>query len=396
VFLGPNSYVAEHGALTFVSPPELPVPVVDALAGRATALLDFYTERLRRSPMRDPVVVISYDERSAAGGFVGDVTPNGVILLQLTAAVTDSQVDSWASRFLGHELFHLWNGSPYRDIIDVNGHWLREGSAEYLSWLAAGALWPAGTSLEERLEAQLAPCMATLGQDPLLGLQDQRSQTTRYSCGALAQWLADIALRSAGRGNVFDLWAALLAAEDGYDVHAFERAVDGRAAFRAAPLRLLLRGRGGERWQQIFAALRGIGVEVDEIAPTVGGRREAALHTLLREVCTGDTAGFETIGLSEPPAAVILRTEPMGTEAADPSCGNLSGDPHLIEVNGHDALGDWVAILEEVTDACETRDEVVMKLRRENLTYNVPVRCTRAARVPRVGYRIRNALPPAT
>ena len=395
VFVGPSAYAAELGALTLVTPPDVPPPLRAVAATRAEALLEFYARRLGRPALRLPLLVVDYDPRREAAGFVGDVTPNGVVLLQLSAALDGQPGGStpFLSRFLAHEFFHLWNAPTYRDLEGVNGQWLREGSAEYAGWLAAEALWPEGQSLEERITSVLSPCMVTLGEDALAALDGQRAQTTRYSCGAIAQWLADVAMRRSGRGDLLDAWARLLAQPGGYDVHSFESAIH-RAHGYAGPLDLMLRGEGSDRWPRIFGMLRIMGVHVDEVSPGVGELRAAALHTVLREACTGGTAGFETTGLAEPPVAVILRTEPMGDDPVRAECGGLAGDPQLFAVNGRDARGDWAPILRDVTAACEARGEIALTLRRGTADSTVRVRCTRPALAPRTEYRVRGALPP--
>lgn len=398
VFIGPSSYVASHGPLALVTPPTLPNPLRAALRERATALLGYYSKRLGQPPPQAPVLVASYDAQNADAGFVGDVTPNGVVLLQLTAALKDGVggSGSFLSRFLAHEFFHLWNGATYRDTAGLNGHWLREGSAEYASWLAAEALWPKGESLEERVTAQLPFCIGTLGSDALVELEDQRSQTSRYSCGAITQWLADVAIRKAGRGDVLDLWAELLGRPRGYDVGAFETEIRARATIYAGPLTSILRGKGEDRWPEIFATLRTWGVHVEEVPPSTAALRGAALNTILREACRGGTTGFETMGLSEPPNAVILRTEPMGNDPDRAECGPLARDPELLAINGRSTLGDWTRILQDVTAACDARTDVALRLRRGTVEESIGIRCSRPAFPTRKEYRVRNALPIAS
>lgn len=394
VFLGPSSYAVDYGSLTLVAPPDTPVRLRARIRDQTVALLSFYARELGRPAPRPPVLVIAYDAGSTNPGFVGDVTPNGMVLLQLTAATTEADVGggSFLSRFVAHEVFHLWNGGSYHDRKGLNGNWLREGSAEYASWLAAEALWPEGQSLEERITQQLPPCMATLRSDALIELSDQRAQTSRYSCGSVAHWLADVAVRGAGGGGVLKVWARLLADERGYDVEDFMTAMkpyNGRAGL----LDSILRGSGRNRWPGVFAALRKSGVYVDIVPPSNDALRSTTVHAILRQVCKGEGLGFETMGLTEPPTAVVLRADPM-SEGHQLKCGVLAGDPHLLTVNSRSALGDWAPIFQDVTAACANRGEIVLALRRGSVEETVPIRCDGASLKPRTEYRVRNALPP--
>ena len=395
LFLGPRSYVSEADGLTLVTADSLPAEIATDVRRRATAVLGYYMAQLGRSSRAHPALVVTYDVGENGAGFVGDVTPNGVVLVQLSPRVNNlpGGRDVIVSRFLAHEFFHLWNSPLYRETAGVNGHWLREGSAEYGSWLAAAALFHGQEPLEERITTQLGPCLATLGDDALVELEDQRSQTSRYSCGSIASWLTDVALRHAGGGDFFTLWQALLAGEEGYDVRSYEAAVAERAGAAAEPLRLLLRGRGPGRWTEIFEKLGRMGVVVEEVPATSPALRGAALQTLLRETCSADTVGFETIGLAEPPQSIILRTEPMGNDTTPTECGVLAGDPELLAVNGRSSLGDWRDISREVNLACTRRETVRLTLRRERGVETVEVRCTAPALAPATQYRVRRALP---
>lgn len=394
-FLGPRSYVSESNGLTIIEPPELPAEMGSDIRGRADAILDYYKTRLGRSGGTRPVLVVDYDKAEDAAGFVGDVTPNGVVLVQLSPAVDrlPGGKETIISRFLAHEFFHLWNSPPYRETPGINGHWLREGAAEYASWLAAAALFPGQEQLEERITAQLGPCIATLADEALVALADQRSQTSRYSCGSIASWLTDVALRQTGNETFFTLWRSLLASEGGYDVASYEAMVAGRTGRAAEPLRSLLRGGDPGRWPKIFELLRSAGVNVEEVAPASPALRSAALQTLLRETCSADTVGFETLGLTEPPHSIILRTEPMGDDTTPTACGALAGDPELLAVNGRSSLGDWREISREINHACERRETVALKIRRGRVVETVVVRCTARALAPPTQYRVRRALP---
>ncbi len=396
IFMGPASYVEKQEGLALVASPETDPALRARIRQQAKAFMGFYSDKLGRAPPKRAVVVIDHDKTGARQGFIGDVTSNGVVLLQLTRDMGGSgdAQSSMLSRFLGHELFHLWNGGKYRDIQNVNGEWLREGAAEYASWLAGAALTQEQGILEEQITKQLEPCMTTLGDDALVRLQDQRAQTSRYSCGAIAHWLADVGVRASGGESVLATWAKLLARPNGYNVRDFERALPANGK-RTDPLVSLLHGGGRDRWTEIFTLLDRMGVRVVTVAPGNEALRAAALHTLLRQDCTGDGIGYETIGLSEPPKAVVLRTEPMHPDHKI-KCALLSGDPHLLSVNGFSTLGDWTRIFQDVTSACSANSEVIVALRRAQENDVVRIRCNRPALVPPPVYRVLKALPGPT
>jgi hypothetical protein len=371
------------GAIHLLGATNMPPALAASLGGRAAALLDFYTRRLRTRPGVRPLIVMAYAERAPRpelAGFRGDVTANGVILLRFRGPAPDLGEGGARGRvtgFLAHELFHLWNGR--RDDHPASEAWLHEGSAEYYSWLAVAALWPREISLERNLQNALNGCMAFLGPRALLALDAEHSGL-RYPCGAIAQWLADAGTRGAsgGRRTGFDLWARLLRGGPGgrgYTLADFRAAADALAPGTALLLSRFLES--GLGWEALAPVLTAQGADVAGGPPAPQGLHFAAARAIALSLCT------QFGGAGSGDGGVYFTGE----------CGALGSQIVIDRVDGLDPLAAAEAVYRRVREACARRAELALVLRAGAATHERTLRCTAAFEPALPDIRIRRALP---
>lgn len=305
----------------------VPAAVAETLLGRSARLLAFYRARLRRPPLREPTIIISYlprPEGSPAGLFRGDVTPNGVVFLRLYvdgAQLGGAAATARHTGFLAHELFHLWNRS--RDPNSANW-WLHEGGAEYASWVAIATLWPGEPALETHLVTALRTCTTYLGPQAMGGLGDLEGRGVRYPCGAIVQWVVDAGARARGRGgDIFAVWARMLAAtarRGSYTPRDFRTAVAALAPAAVAPFTAIVDGTGNDRWGTIAQALTAMGARVDVGPPSPFALRLAAARALVLSECS------EVYGVGDGPQGLFVQ--------APETCATFADSPVIEQAGG--------------------------------------------------------------
>lgn len=372
VYVGPRAQVRRQGGIVFVAAQETPRVLVEATASDAVNLFRHYRTLIGRAPQMHPIVIL--DAQTGHRGFGGDVTPNGVVLLQQGVDAPDERR---AFRLLAHEFFHLWNNG-LQESDGENARWLVEGSAEYAAALATRALRPEWDDLDAKLTAVWMPCLVTLSDESLVGLTGQRRQSTRYSCGLIAHWLLDLELRRTSR-DFWEVWRQTLSSRGGrYELEHFRRIADPAGYGFTA----LVDDSGGERWRRIVDWIRMRGVAPAEVTRDED-LRAAAIATLLRSACAPDSAVGYEIGQEH---SVRLDT--------NETCGSLAGHPQLLAIEGHALSGSGAALYQAVTERCAAEGSIAVQIER-NGSRTAAVRCARGAVTPRQSLAIQNALPAA-
>lgn len=384
LYFGPKAWVREARAATLIVPPDAPAWLAQAVEERTERLLGFYAGKLGRAAPHRPLVVLSYDASTGpAGNFIGDVTPNGIILLTFRGAALAAPSADFSGRlssFLAHETFHLWNGLGLGGKADEA--WVHEGGAEYASYLAASTLWPDEVRLEDRMGGQLTACADANRRKGLTAITGESAARMRYTCGTVAEWLADIHIRAAssGKDDIFALWRRLLAAPDGYGAAEFRSAAAGWSSPAEPSLAAFLDGTEADRWPAILGPLKAFGVETEPQAPPNGAYVGQSLFPLLFSVCTGPTGFF-----NNPDG---IQVDPTAT------CTALKGGPYVLGVADH-PMDEGAAMFDAVEKACAAKAEVTVRLRGPEGERSEAVRCAYDARRPAPGWRIGRALPPA-
>jgi hypothetical protein len=374
VYIGPEGLASSDG----------PRAVVDGavpgwLADDARAALEtsnaFFAEGLVIPAPGRPVLLIGLLPAEDRSTYIGDVTPNGVINLQFAAGMLppdrDSRFTDMVAPFVAHETFHVWQGDRYRDAEGVNGRWLTEGSAEYFSLLAQAARSPgAAARSRQMLARRLAGCLSAMDERPqgLLRLAGRDAETTRYDCGTVSQWLADLQLRS--DGGLFAAWRRLLTLPDGYGVADFRALLAGHPSAGQAAL---LDG-ADDIPAAVLAALGALGAGVGLADPEPAAWAQAALWPLLQSSCSGQ------MGVQMNDGRFFLDTGDR--------CGPLSGDLEAVSIAGHRFDASAEAAFRRVEAACTARGVVSVGLMDGETPREVSAPCRRASPPPPPAYEI--------
>lgn len=360
--------------------------VGETVVQRTGQILAFYRDHMGTAPEREPLVVVAFTQAADApsgGSFRGDVTSNGVVFLRVrskAAPVADTRLIGLFTGFLGHELFHLWNRSGDADSANW---WLHEGGAEYASWLAASALWPAETPLETRLDAALRTCAMYLGGRPLASLTDPESRSVRYPCGAVVQWLVDVGARADGKGrDVFGVWARLTAvrnARGSYGPADLQETI-GKLAPGAAPLvEAMLHGGGPDRWSAIPQALNAMGAQVSIGKPPAFLLRLTAAQALVQSACG------EVHGVGDGPDGLFVQ--------APEACRVFGAESVLASVDGVAPMANPARFHEILRKRCGTGAKVAVVIGSGSAQRTETVKCTVPVDQPPPELRVMRALP---
>jgi hypothetical protein len=341
---------------------------------RTRRLLAFYAAKLQSPPQSRPtIILLREDATEGHRGFRGDVTPNGVVVLRLRKEPPIAAAEEGSgqiSGFLAHEMFHLWN-SP-RDDVGPGGAWLHEGAADYFSWLAVASLWPGELSLERSIQDALNKCMAFGGSRPIANIPP----SLRYACGALPQWLVDLALRSrpGGRSDGFALWSQVLRGNNG--VGGYRGSVGALAPETVVLLDQFI----GTGWDfaEVGRRTSSLGADV-EVGPP---HRQSLLFAASRALALSLCSSFGGAGHA--------REEYFFTVE---SCGSLGSTVFLLDINAKNPMTAPQATYEEVRLACATGSVVLVRLRGGGGEEKRSVRCTTPVEPAYPDIRIRRALP---
>ncbi|WP_414977264.1 hypothetical protein [Brevundimonas sp.] len=377
VYVGPDR-PGSSGGTKAISDPALP----DWLVADSQAALDssaaFYAAGLNIVPPGEPVLFVGALPEEDRRIYVGDVTPNGVINLQFATHMLPPERDrrfiDLVVPFVAHETFHVWQGDRYREVDGVNGRWLTEGGAEYFSLLAQSAVSPAAADRSREVLAQrLGRCLSRMDAQTggLVNLAESEAEATRYDCGTVSQWLAD--LQMSGSGGLFALWRHLLTLPDGYGVEDFRSSLSEHPAQGATGQAALLDGAADIR-RAVIAALSSLGVDVEIADPGPWSWANAALWPLLQSNCSGMR------GIAGDNGRFTLDTGDR--------CGPLSGDMEAVAIAGHRFDTAGAAAFHAVEVACSSQDEVAVNLLDGETARTVSVSCDQPSPPPELAYRI--------
>lgn len=374
VYLGPEQPAATGGPRTIIDP-----AVPGWLADDARAALEtsnaFFADGLAIAAPGRPVLLMGALPAEDRSTYVGDVTPNGVINLQFATRMLppdrDSRFTDMVAPFVAHETFHVWQGDGFRDVDGVNGRWLTEGSAEYFSLLAQAAQSPdAAVRSRQMLARRLGACLSAMDERPqgLLRLEGRAAETTRYDCGTVSQWLADLQLKS--DGGLFAAWRRLLTLPDGYGVTDFRALL---AEHPSLGQTALLDG-ADDVPGAVIAALDELGAEVSRADPGTTAWAHAALWPLLKSSCSGQ------MGIRTEDERYFLDTGDR--------CGLLSGDFEAVSIAGRRFDTSSEAAFRAIEAACAVQDAVALGLMDGGALRQVSAPCRHAAQPPAPAYAI--------
>ena len=331
-YLGPQTQVVAAEAVRIVAGDNVAADLTTPMSEAFKGALDFYGAWLGAALPYEPTLAISVDSPGPAS-FRGDVTDSGIISTRFRGDVWRG-AEAYILPFVWHEAFHLWNGHGVETPDADTDPWFHEGGAEYASTIGAVSI---GAMTENEARDRLAQRLN--GCRTVLAAQDQaatrlRSGNGPYDCGTVIQWLADLELRKAGRGNVLTLWRDMLAEarrSDGYGVADFRARLIADSA--AADL---LDGPGEDRWTRLEARLAALGVSLEN-RPGDGDLMTAALFHVAKRNCRGSYGFFNDPG--------ALRLDGA-------NCGVLSGEPLIATVEDADPQTEGRAMFAAVQARC--------------------------------------------
>lgn len=345
VFVGPKDYVADYGDALVIAPPQLASELDQSIRNEFAGSRAFYRSRLGIAPTLKPVLVVSVDSPGPSA-FRGDVTDTGVISLRFKGEGWRSAQEE-VSPFVWHEAFHLWNGHGVHNRDGDTAPWLHEGSAEYAA--ITGPVSSGGMSEDQaraRMSTKMNGCRRTYqnagGRRPAL-----RSGSAVYDCGTVVQWIADLELRHAGKGDFFSLWGRMLetarSQADGFGTAEFLAALSDTSA-----VHLVLDPQVEGRWDKIRDRLTDLGVTVVN-APTDQEFMAAALFHVAKANCLTGSYGFYN--------------EPGALKLDGENCGPLSGGPIIDSVEGFNPQADGQAMFDAVKARCAAGQSVRYRTR---------------------------------
>ena len=183
----------------------------DWIAQVAMKTLAYYEARLGPNGVKKPWLVASFTEAEREGAFFRGDTSGGAIRLnlmgrgwQLRSAANEARL----SRFVAHELFHLWNGHAFH--ADERQEWLLEGGADaaaHEALVQTGLLSPA--LQQQYVEEGFIRCAMARGNT--LGQKLSGGGRLFYDCGGAVFHLAGRLGTPADQPPVAALWAGIFA-----------------------------------------------------------------------------------------------------------------------------------------------------------------------------------------
>jgi hypothetical protein len=345
VFVGPKDYVTDYGDSLVIAPPQLASELDQSIRNDFTESRAFYRSRLGIAPTLKPVLVVSVDSPGPST-FRGDVTDTGVISLRFKGEEWRSAQEE-VSPFVWHEAFHLWNGHGVHNRDGDTAPWLHEGSAEYAA--IVGPVSSGGMSEDQaraRMSDKVNGCRQAFdnagGRRPAL-----TSGSAVYDCGAVIQWIADMELRQAGRGDFFSLWGRMLEAARGRD-EGFGTAEFLAALTDASAVHLVLDPQVEDRWDRIQGRMADLGVKIVN-APSDQELMAAALFHVAKANCLRGSYGFYN--------------EPGALKLDGENCGPLSGEPIIDTVEGFNPQEEGQAMFDAVKERCAAAQPVRYRTR---------------------------------
>lgn len=358
-----------------------PHSVEELVASRTRELLRFYSSAVGQPPVSRPRIILSaVESREADAGNRGDLAANGVMLLRVRYSPEELGTPAFEERlstFLAHEIFHLWN---WNNKGDESTWWVHEGGAEYASWLAASKFWAGGQTLEQRVSAALSACVLALGERPLRGLTGASARSTRYPCGAVIHWLVDAGARMHKPGSTaLSVTRTLGGSRTGYTEADLERELEVAAPGAAELIRLILDGRGAERWNVVGKMAAPLGAKVVLQAPAPFLRRVESMKPLLLSAC-GQING---VGEADQELYVV------GPQA----CATFPGRVNVLSVDGISPMQEPSELFDTVSKRCQSADTLTLAVEKDDRRSEAKVKCTVRAVAPPPSFAVTRALP---
>ncbi|WP_409020082.1 hypothetical protein [Brevundimonas vesicularis] len=327
-------------------------------------------------PPYSPLVAVSNLPASSRGLYWGDVTPNGFVNLQFAmgAQLTDALALE-ITRFVVHEMFHVWNSAGFRAAEPGEGRWLTEGSAEYAALRLAEEASPTSAfATRGELVKHLNDCLDKL--PPGTGVAAARgdlAEAIRYSCGTAVQWLADLeSQRVPSSDGYFAIWGSILR-QSTYSTSDFRQQVASIVADGPSGLIALLDG-GEEKHARVLSSLENAAVPVALVSPSKDFWTQQVAAVLYQNACpnaggVGESGGRWWIYVSS-------------------DCGGLGEKPQIISVLDTSIANAGPVLFEMVRQKCEAGETVQIGLHGAGNFETREVHCSSIPEPPKARFQI--------
>jgi hypothetical protein len=369
--------------------PGLPPWMRRAAETRIPEILDFYAAETRTTLTDKPLIFVSFGgsergTRSTGGGGLHRQVQLAAWGTGWTKETPEGRIE-WL-RFLGHELFHIWDGDLFT-YQRAEDSWICEGAADYF---AARALIALSESTSQHFADTLVKtanrCLVTLPHRSPVESQKGRPV---YSCGmTFFSWMDHVNPTKAGSASaVFaDVFARARAA--GSSEYSTADVLDAatRIGIDKASIETingaLKSGLPGDADIFFAARLGAMGVKAERVAVTESqvGRREL-LGTIGVHMARCDCE--KRIAFNSDDGDGIVDFNDV------PECNVLRG-VRVVEVEGKPLSGDLGAAYQALADR---KDMKAIRFRREGAEKAETLRC-REATVPRFRRLLRLANGP--
>lgn len=252
------------------------------------------------------------------------------------------------SKFVAHEVVHLWLGRRFYQASEARNAWFHEGAAEYLSLTAQENLVDpsSGAALDVASE-RLTSCLRALN-DKSLSDQEADRGSAPYDCGYALQWLLSLHDQRVHERSIWERWRGYLASRPNREI-----SWDGFLAWgasensnRALVSPLFASMRFDQRVRALRTRLADLDLRV--ATPRLDDPRtirRLVLFHLLDQTCIEGSIRF-TIHDD----GVELHT--------DDRCGALSGNPRVRSLEGYDLLSPTKELHDHISDICLEKGDV--------------------------------------
>lgn len=297
-----------------------------------------------------PLVAVSKLPGSGRGPYWGDVTPNGFVNLQFAVGVplTDALALE-ITRFVAHEMFHVWNGAGFKAAEPGEGRWLTEGSAEYAAIrLEQEASPTSAVATRGKLVEHLNNCLDKLPSGTgVAAARGDLAEAIRYNCGTAVQWLADLeSQRRPSSEGYFAIWGSILR-QPAYSTADFRQRIASIGADGSSGLIALLDG-GEEQRARILSSLENAAVPVALVSPSKDLWTMQVAAVLYQNAC--------------PNAAGIGGSGGRWWIHVSSNCGGLGEQPQIMSLLDISIADAGPALFEMVRQKCAAGEPVQVGL----------------------------------
>ena len=232
------------------------------------------------------------------------------------------------SKFVAHEVLHLWLGRSFYQVDESRNAWFHEGAAEYLSLTAQENLMhPTSQPALDETSERLTSCLRTLG-DRSLGNREAARGSAPYDCGYTLQWLVDLHDRKVHDRSIWERWRGYLASRPNREI-SWDGFLAWGAAEEVTPV-LVSPLFESMSFDARVGALRARLIDLDLHIATPILDNPRTIRRLVLFHLLGQTCSEGNIRFTIHEDSLELHT--------DDRCGALSGNPRVRSLDAYDLL----------------------------------------------------------